>query len=50
MDWHARFVPCRAYLRLETLAEGLLARCRRFSDFVEAFRAALIRRRPRWRP
>ncbi len=41
VEWHARFVPSHRILRLETLAEQLLIRCRSFTDFVEAFRASL---------
>jgi predicted TIM-barrel fold metal-dependent hydrolase len=41
VEWHNRFVTSRRILRLETLAEQLIACCRGFADFVEAFRASL---------
>jgi predicted TIM-barrel fold metal-dependent hydrolase len=41
LDWHARFVPVRRLLRLETLAQDLLARSEDFDDLLERFRGAI---------
>ncbi|MBY0527863.1 MAG: amidohydrolase family protein [Gemmataceae bacterium] len=41
LAWHRRFVPVRRLLRLETLAEDLLATSERFQDFDDRLRAAL---------
>lgn len=41
LAWHRRFVPVYRLLRLETLAQDLLAQERRFEDFLERFRASL---------
>jgi predicted TIM-barrel fold metal-dependent hydrolase len=41
LAWHARFVPVRRVLRLEVLAQDLIARSDGFDAFVEALRAAL---------
>jgi predicted TIM-barrel fold metal-dependent hydrolase len=41
VDWHRRFVPSYRLLRVERLAEELVATTSRWEDFAEAFRAAL---------
>jgi len=41
LDWHAQFVPVRRLLRLETLAESLLAVAADFGDFLDRYRGAL---------
>jgi len=40
-DWHGRFVPTRRILRVEALAEDLLASATGFDDFLDRYRAAL---------
>src|SRR3954471_2102922 len=40
-DWHGRFVPTRRILRIEALAEDLLAPATGFDDFLASYRAAL---------
>jgi predicted TIM-barrel fold metal-dependent hydrolase len=39
--WHGRFVPVRRVLRIETLAEELMAACGHFDDFEDRFRASI---------
>jgi predicted TIM-barrel fold metal-dependent hydrolase len=41
VDWHRRFVPSHRLLRVERVAEELMATTSRWEDFAEAFRAAL---------
>ena len=41
LAWHARFVPVRRVLRLEALAQDLLAEVDDFAGFQERFRSAL---------
>jgi predicted TIM-barrel fold metal-dependent hydrolase len=41
LAWHEQFVPVRRVLRLEVLAQEVIASSSTFSDFLEAFRAAL---------
>src|SRR3954463_2326954 len=40
-DWHGRFVPTRRILRIEALAEDLLAPAAGVDDFLDRYRAAL---------
>jgi predicted TIM-barrel fold metal-dependent hydrolase len=41
LAWHERFVPVRRVLRLEVLAQDVIARSATFPEFLEAFRAEL---------
>ncbi len=41
VGWHDRFFPTARILRLETHAEGILARSRDLDDFVETFRGSI---------
>jgi predicted TIM-barrel fold metal-dependent hydrolase len=41
LEWHARFVPVKRLLRLETLAQDLLGQAATLGDFVDRFRGAL---------
>jgi predicted TIM-barrel fold metal-dependent hydrolase len=41
LDWHRPFVKVHRVLRIEYLAEQLLAECESFHDFVDRFRAAI---------
>lgn len=41
LDWHARFLSTRRILRLETLAQEMLALSDNFETFLERYRAAL---------
>jgi predicted TIM-barrel fold metal-dependent hydrolase len=41
LEWHARFVPVKRLLRLETLAQDLLSQTATLADFVDRFRGAL---------
>lgn len=41
LDWHRQFVPVQRVLRLEVLAQDVLARSDSLAGFLDAFRAAL---------
>lgn len=41
LDWHRQFVPVQRLLRVEVLAEDLVAGAASFDDFLEQYRASL---------
>lgn len=41
LSWHRKFVPVKRILRLEVLAQDIIAGCDSLSAFLDAFRAAL---------
>ncbi|MHB2018160.1 MAG: amidohydrolase family protein [Candidatus Xenobia bacterium] len=45
-QWHSRFVTVRRIVRLEQVAERLMAQIQEFSEFVEAYRQSLLERTP----